>query len=66
MKPFNVTESVAADFKSGRGEITLCEKMTDREIVSRIRLAMAVSEGAVFTIRPERQIGRSGLKGLTR
>lgn len=52
MNTFNFTESVAAEFRLGQGEITLCEQMSDREIVSRIRMAMTISEGATFVIRP--------------
>lgn len=53
MENFNFSESVAADFRNGRGEVILNDRMSDREIASRIRMAMSISDGAAFTVRPD-------------
>lgn len=53
MENFNLAESVAADFRNGRGEVILNDRMSDREIASRVRMAMSISNGAAFTVRTD-------------
>lgn len=47
---FDFSKSVAAEFRMGRGKLVLASAMSDREIVSRIRIALAVSEGRPFSV----------------